>query len=73
MDIFLMISAKMAILAFLKIKSFWKKSYDAIISVCEPNNETLSHVSNYIVNVVMWSKFGDSSISMREVIITSTL
>ena len=28
---------------------------------------------NYIVEVVMWSKFGDSSISMREFIITSIL
>ena len=28
---------------------------------------------NYVVDVVMWPKLGNSSISMREVIITSTL
>ena len=28
---------------------------------------------NYIVEMVLWSKFGDSSISMREFIITSIL
>ena len=29
--------------------------------------------SNYIVDVAMWSKFGNSNISIREVIITSIL
>ena len=33
----------------------------------------LSGDSNYIVEVIMWPKFGNSSISMREVIITSIL
>ena len=33
----------------------------------------LSRDSNYIVFVVMWPKFGNSNISMREVIIISTL
>ena len=63
----LIMSAKMAPLGLLKIKAFWNKYYDVIISV----NEILSCDSNYIVRVVMWSKFGNSSISMREVIITS--
>ena len=33
-------------------------------------NKTLSNVSDYIVDVVMWPKFGVSRISMREVILT---
>ena len=69
----LMMSAKMAIQGFLKIKVFWNKDYDVIISFCDVTKKTLSRVSNYIVNVVMWPKFGNSSTSMREVIITSIL
>ena len=34
-------------------------------------NKNLSRDSNYIVDVVMWPKFGNSNTSMREVIITS--
>ena len=30
-------------------------------------HETLSRESNYVVDVVMWPKFGSSSIFMREV------
>ena len=61
-----MMSAKMAILGILKI-------YDVKISVCDVTNKIWSCDSNYIANVVMWPKFGDSSISMREVITTSIL
>ena len=64
---------KMATLGFLKIKLFWDKGYDLTISVHDVNNKTLSHDSNYTVDVVMQPKFGNSSISMREVVITSTL
>ena len=67
----LMMSAKMATLGLLKIKVFWNKGYDVITSVCDVTNKILSRDSNYIVDVVMWPKFGNSSISMREVIITS--
>ena len=63
----LIMSEKMAPLGLFKIKVFGNKDYDVIISV----NEILSCDSNYVVGVVMWSKFGNSSISMREVIITS--
>ena len=63
----LMMSAKIATLGLLKIKVFWNKSYDAIISVYDFINKNLSLDSNYIVDVVMWPKFGNSSISMREV------
>ena len=44
-----------------KIKVFWKKGYGVIISV---------HAH---VNVVMWPKFGNSSISVRKNIITLIL
>ena len=68
----LTMSAKLATLGFLKIKAFWNKGYDVIIFAGDVN-KILSRDSNYIVDVVMWPKFGNSSISMREVIITSIL
>ena len=61
--------ANMANLGYLKIKVFWKKCYDVLISV----TKNLSRDSNYNVNVVMWQKSGDPSISVREVIIISIL
>ena len=66
-------SAKIATLGFLKIKVFWNKGYDVIIYVQDASNEILSRGSNYIVDVVMGPKFGNSSIPMRKVIITSIL
>ena len=51
----LMMSAKLATLGFLKKKLFWNKAYDAMISVYDVNNK----------------KFGNSSPSMTEVIVTS--
>ena len=68
-----MISAKMARLDFLKLKLFGNKSYEVIISVHDVTNKILSRGSNYFVDVAMWPKFGNSSISVREVIITSIL
>ena len=68
MVIILMISAKIATLGFLKIKVFWNKGYDVIIFAHDVTTKVLSHDSNYIVDVVMWPKFGNSSVSMREVI-----
>ena len=68
-----MISAKMATLWLLKITVFWNKGYDVIISVDDVTNKILWHNSNYIVYVFMWPKFGNSKISMREVIKTSIL
>ena len=47
--------------------------YDVIIYVHDPINKTVSRDSNYIVDVVMWRKFCNSSISMKEVIITFVL
>ena len=69
----LMMSAKIATLGLLKIKVFWNKGYDVIISVHDVTNKILSRDSNYIIDVVMWPKFGNCSISMRKVIITSIL
>ena len=68
----LMMSAKMATPGLLKIKIFWKKAYYVIIDH-DVTNTILSFDSNYNVNVVMWPKFGYSSISVREVIIYSIL
>ena len=78
MNTILMISAKMDTLGFLKqkvywSKVYWSKSYDVMISVHGSTNKILSCGSNYIVDVVMWRKFGNCSISMREVIKTSIL
>ena len=69
----LMMSAKMATPALLKIKVFWNKGYYVIYYVYDVINKVLSRDSNYIVDMVMWPKFGNSSICMREVIITSVL
>ena len=66
-----MISAKLATPGLLKV--FWNKSYDVITSAHDFTNEILSIDLNYISDMVMWPKFGDSSIPMREVVITSIL
>ena len=68
-----MTSAKMATLGFLKEEVFWSKVNDVKISVEEVTNKILSRDSNYITDVVIGSKFGNYSISLREVIITSIL
>ena len=64
-------SANMATPGLLKIGVFWNQGYDVIISVHDLTNEILSQDSNYFINVVMWPKFGNCSICMRKVIITS--
>ena len=68
-----MISAKLATPGLLKIMVFWNKGYDVIISVDNGPNKILSRDSNFIVDVFMWPKFGNSSIPTREVITTSVL
>ena len=64
----LLVSAKMATLGLLKIKIFWNKYYHVLIFAHDVTKKILSRDSNYIVDVVMWPKFGKSSIFMREVI-----
>ena len=71
-----MMSAKMASLVLLKIMVFQNnngtlKGYDVIIPVDDITDKILSLVSNYIVDVFIWPKFGNTSSSMREVITTS--
>ena len=68
-----MMSAKMATPALLKIKLLWNKGYDVIIYVHDVTNKILSRDSNYVVDVVMTPKFGNFSISIKDVIIISIL
>ena len=64
----LMMPAKMATSGLLKIKVIWNTVYYIIYSVCDVTNKILSHDTNYILDVFMWPKFGNSSICIREVI-----
>ena len=68
-----MMLAKMSTSGLLKTTVFWNKGYDIIIPVDNVTTKILSRESNYIVDVFMWPKFGNSSISMREIITTSVL
>ena len=63
----LIISAKMGALGLFKIKVFWNKDYDIIIFAHHVTNKILSCNSFYIVDGVMWTKFGNSGTSTREV------
>ena len=69
----LMMSAKITTPCFLKLRVFWNKICDVIIFVYDVTNKILPHDSNYFIDVVMWPKFNNCSISMRKVIITSIL
>ena len=69
----LMMSAKMVTPGLLKITVFWNKGYDVIIYVHDVTNKSLLSDSNYMVHVIMWPKFGNSNVSMSEVIIISIL
>ena len=66
-------SAKTTTLSLLKIKAFWTKGYDIITSVNDVTNTILSRDTNHIVDGIMWPKFSNSSVSVREVIITLIL
>ena len=66
----ILMSAKLATLDPLK-KVFWNKIYDIIIFVYDVTNKILLRNSNYVVDVAMWPKFGNSIISMKENIMTS--
>ena len=61
-------SAKTATPGILKVNVFWNKGYDVMTFAHDITNKILSRDSNYIVDVVMWPKFGNCSISMRKVI-----
>ena len=66
-----MMSAKMATPGLLKITIFWNKGYHVIIPVDVVTNKISSRDSNYILDLFIWQKCGNSSISMRKVITTS--
>ena len=68
MVVILMMPAKLVTLGLLKVRVFWSKSYGVIISVSDVTKNILSLDSNYSVYVVMWPRFGNSRISMWEVI-----
>ena len=65
----LVMSAKMATQGLLKRKVFWNKDYDVIVSGNDTIHKTLPRDSDFIVDMAMWTKFANTSISMREVII----
>ena len=69
----LMMPAKIASPTLLKIKVFLDKGYYVIYSVYNVTSKILLHGSSYIMDVVMWQKFGNSSICIREVIIVLIL
>ena len=69
----LMMSAKLASPALLKLKIFQNKADDVIILDYDVTNNILSLDSNYIVDVGMLPKFCNCSISLRDVFITSIL
>ena len=55
----LIILPKVASAGLLKTKVFWNRVYDIMIYVHDVTKEVLSHDSKYIVDVVMWLKFGN--------------
>ena len=69
----LMMSVKLATLGLLNTKVFLNKNYGVMIFVHDVTNKILSCDLNHTVDVVMSLKFANSSISMRDVIITSIL
>ena len=68
-----LISEKMSTPGLLKITALWNKCYDVIIHVDDVTNKILLRDSNHIKDDFMWPKFGNSNISMRDVITTSIL
>ena len=68
-----MMSAKLATLDFFKIKEFWNKGYDVVISSYDVTNKIALHDSKCILDKVIRPRYGNASISMKEVIVTSIL
>ena len=62
-----MMSAKMATTGSLRITVFWNIEYDTIIFVDDVSNTISSLDSNCVADLLMWPKFGNPSISMKEV------
>ena len=68
-----MMSTKIATPGLLKTIACWNKGHDVIILADDATSKILSRDLNYTVDVFMWPKFGNCSISMREVITMSIL
>ena len=66
----LIMSLKLATLGLL---NFRNKGYNVIISAPGGTNQFVLRDCNYISDVIMWNKFNNASIFMKEVIITSIL
>ena len=49
---------------------FWNNGYEDITSVYDVTDKISSRESSFTVDKIMWPKFGNCSISMREVIVT---
>ena len=64
-------SAKLVTPGLLEIKLFQNKGYDIIIFDYNVTKKMSSKDSNYIVYVIMSPKFGNTSISVSEFIVTS--
>ena len=62
-------SAKLATLDLVKIKLFWNNCYDVIIFLHDVSDNIWSRDLSWITEVVMGQKFGNSIISITEVII----
>ena len=58
----------MTTLGLLKIKVFWNKFDSVIISVHGVNSKTFPLDSNFIVYVVMWSKFSNSAFLLEKLL-----
>ena len=71
--VILIMSVKVTTLGLLKINIFWNRGYSIINFAQDITHKILSRNSNHVVDVVMWRKFDNSSISIREVIITPIL
>ena len=59
----LMLPANIATSDLPKVKIFWD-NYDAIISIHNITKKNLSRDTNHIIDMIMWRKFGNSSIFM---------
>ena len=54
-----MLPANIATSDLPKVKIFWDKDYDAIISLHDITKKNLSRDTNHIIDMIMWRKFGN--------------
>ena len=68
-----MIIVKLTASCLLKITLFLNEFYDVITTVYDFTKKFLSGYSSCIIDLPVWLRFGSTSISMKQVIITSNL